>query len=71
MNAANFDELSDEEKEHFYRCSKCGEFVDKRELRDVIFHETDHSPPSPSPSENQREIDSEASLTLLGSPGPG
>jgi len=27
---------------HFYRCSKYGKLVDKRELRDVIFHETDH-----------------------------
>jgi hypothetical protein len=25
---------------HFYVCAKCGERVDKRELRDVIFHET-------------------------------
>jgi hypothetical protein len=44
MNAADFDKLSDAEKEHFYRCSKCGQFVDKRELPDVIFHETDHKP---------------------------
>ena len=44
MNAADFDKLDDEEKQHFYRCAKCGEFVDKRELRDVIFHETDHKP---------------------------
>jgi hypothetical protein len=42
MNVADFDKLSDAEKEHFYRCSKCGQFVDKRELRDVIFHETNH-----------------------------
>jgi hypothetical protein len=26
---------------HFYRCAKGGKLVDKRELRDVIFHETD------------------------------
>jgi hypothetical protein len=44
MNAADFDKLSDAEKEHFYWCSKCRQFVDKRELRDVIFHETDHKP---------------------------
>jgi hypothetical protein len=44
MNAADFDELRDAEKEHFYRCSKCCQFVDKRELRDVIFQETDHKP---------------------------
>jgi hypothetical protein len=42
MNAADFEKLSDAEKEHFYQCSKCGEYVDKRELREVIFHETDH-----------------------------
>jgi hypothetical protein len=28
----------------FYRCAKCGQLVDKRELRDVIFHETNHKP---------------------------
>jgi hypothetical protein len=33
MKRADFGELSDAEKEHFYRCSKCGQFVDKRELR--------------------------------------
>jgi uncharacterized C2H2 Zn-finger protein len=42
MNAADFDKLSDAEKEHFFQCSECGQFVDKRELRDVIFHVTDH-----------------------------
>jgi hypothetical protein len=31
-------------RSHFYRCPRCGELVDKRELRDVIFHETDHKP---------------------------
>ena len=44
MNAADFDKLSDTEKEHFYRSSKCGQFADKRELRDVMFHEADHNP---------------------------
>jgi hypothetical protein len=43
MNTPDFDKLSDAEREHFYQCS-CGEFVDKRELRDVIFHESDHNP---------------------------
>jgi hypothetical protein len=42
MKAADFNKLSDAEKEHFYRCAKCSQYVDKRELRDVIFHETDH-----------------------------
>jgi uncharacterized C2H2 Zn-finger protein len=44
MNAADFDKLSESEKEHFYQCSRCGQFVDRRELRDVIFHVTDHKP---------------------------
>ena len=42
MNAADFDKLIDAEKEHFVQCRKCGQFVDIRELRDVIFHATDH-----------------------------
>jgi hypothetical protein len=42
MNSADFEKLSDKEKEHFFHCPKCGEFVDKCELRDVIFHLTDH-----------------------------
>jgi hypothetical protein len=44
MNTADFNKLSDTEKEHFYWCSKCSQFVDKRELREVIFHETDQKP---------------------------
>ena len=36
-----FEQLSPEEKVHFYRCQRCGEMVDKRQLDDVIFHE-DH-----------------------------
>jgi hypothetical protein len=43
MNAADFAELSESEKRHFYRC-RCGEMVDKRQLDDVLFHETDHRP---------------------------
>lgn len=27
-----------------YSCAECGELVDKRELRDVIIHETNHKP---------------------------
>jgi hypothetical protein len=41
MNAADFDELSDAEKRHFYKCEKCGQMVDMRQLDDVLFHE-DH-----------------------------
>ena len=44
MNSADFDELSESEKEHFYKCGKCGEMVDKRQLDEVFFHETDHKP---------------------------
>jgi hypothetical protein len=42
MTADEFEKLPPEEKDHFYRCRECGQLVDKRELRDVIFHETDH-----------------------------
>ncbi len=41
MNAAAFNELSEVEKRHFYRCEQCGEMVDMRQLDDVLFHE-DH-----------------------------
>ncbi len=44
MNAADFAELSESDKRHFYQCSRCGEMVDKRQLDDVLFHETDHRP---------------------------
>lgn len=41
VNAADFNELSEVEARYFYKCSRCGEMVDKRELGDVRFHE-DH-----------------------------
>jgi hypothetical protein len=41
MNRAEFDELDEPEKRHFYACKQCGELVDKRQLNDVTFHE-DH-----------------------------
>jgi len=41
MNAADFDDLSQEEKRHFYQCKQCGEMLDMRQLDDVLFHE-DH-----------------------------
>jgi hypothetical protein len=44
MNTADFNELSESEKRHFYKCSRCGEMVDRRQLDDVLFHETDHKP---------------------------
>jgi hypothetical protein len=39
MNIGDFSELSESEKRHFYKCSQCGEMVDKRQLDDVLFHE--------------------------------
>ena len=42
MTLAEYEELPFNEKEHFFHCPKCGQFVDKRELRDVIFHITGH-----------------------------
>jgi hypothetical protein len=44
MNAADFDELSEAEKRHFYKCQQCGEMVDMRQLDEVVFRETDHKP---------------------------
>ena len=44
VNTADFNELSEVEKRHFYKCSRCGEMVDRRQLDDVLFHETDHKP---------------------------
>jgi hypothetical protein len=44
MNAVDFDELSESEKKHFYQCSRCREMVDRLQLDDVLFHETDHKP---------------------------
>jgi hypothetical protein len=43
MTHDEYGKLPPKEKEHFYRSLKCGQFVDKRELRDVIFHESDHN----------------------------
>ena len=43
MNVAHFNELSESEKRHFYKC-RCGEMVDMRQLDDVLFHETDDKP---------------------------
>ena len=49
MTFAEYEKLPPEEKEHFFQCPKCGEFVDKRELRDVIFHVTRHKPKPENP----------------------
>ena len=42
VNAADFSELSEAEKPHFYKYTQYGEMVDRRELDDVLFHETGH-----------------------------
>jgi hypothetical protein len=34
----------DSEGKHFYKCATCGEMVDKRQLDQVLYHETDHKP---------------------------
>jgi hypothetical protein len=44
MTLAEYEKLPPDEKEHFFQCPECGQFVDKRELRDVIFHVRDHKP---------------------------
>jgi beta-galactosidase beta subunit len=41
MNPADFDDLDESEKTHFYKCEQCGQMVDMRQLDDVLFHE-DH-----------------------------
>ncbi len=41
VDTTDFDELSEVEKRHFYKCRRCGEMVGKRQLDDVLFHE-DH-----------------------------
>jgi hypothetical protein len=41
MKSADFDQLDEAEKKHFYRCQQCGDMVDMRQLDDVLFHE-DH-----------------------------
>ena len=41
MNAADFNELSETEKNYFYERKQCGGMVDMRELDGALFHE-DH-----------------------------
>ena len=45
MNAADFSELDEADKRHFYKCKQCGEMVNKRQFDDVLFHED----PKPRP----------------------
>jgi hypothetical protein len=44
VNPSDFNELNEAEKKHFYQCRGCAEMVDKRQLDEVLFHETDHKP---------------------------
>jgi hypothetical protein len=44
VTTADFDQLSESEKRHFYKCAHCGKMVDMRQLDDVLFHETNHKP---------------------------
>jgi len=37
-----YEKLSPEEKQHFAKCSKCGEIFDRRSLDEVMFHHADH-----------------------------
>ena len=41
MNAPDFNQVDETDKQHFYKCEQCGEMVDMRQLDDVLFHE-DH-----------------------------
>jgi hypothetical protein len=43
MNTDDFNQLSEAEKKHFYKCKQWGEMVDMRQLDAVPFHE-DHVP---------------------------
>ncbi|MFZ3374465.1 MAG: hypothetical protein WA183_02820 [Chthoniobacterales bacterium] len=43
MMKSEFEDLSAEERKHYYECTECGEMVDKRQLDEVLFHE-DHKP---------------------------
>jgi hypothetical protein len=42
VTSHEYEQLSCEEKEHFAKCSKCGEIFDRRSLDEVLFHHTDH-----------------------------
>jgi hypothetical protein len=44
MTVDEYEELRPDEKEHFFLRPKCGQLVDKRDLRHVIFNEPDHKP---------------------------
>jgi hypothetical protein len=41
MTLEEFEKLLPEEKEHFVKCSRCGNIFDRRSLDEVLFHHTD------------------------------
>jgi len=41
VNPADFNELANSDKKHFYRCKQCGEMVDLPQLDDILF-QADH-----------------------------
>src|SRR4029453_17215987 len=42
MTADEYEKLPPEEKEHFAKCTECGEIFDRRSLDEVLFHHTAH-----------------------------
>jgi hypothetical protein len=42
MTLDEYEKLPAEEKEHFAKCSECGEIFDRRSLDEVLFHHTGH-----------------------------
>jgi hypothetical protein len=42
MTIDEYEQLTPEEKEHFSKCSSCGEIFDRRNLDEVLFQHTDH-----------------------------
>ena len=67
MNAADFNDLNESEKSHFYKCEHCGEMVDKRQLDDVLFHEDHRSPPRNCSHEALPFVEAAAKTKVAGS----
>jgi hypothetical protein len=42
MTLDEYEKLPPEEKEHFAKCSECGEIFDRRSLDEVLFHAAGH-----------------------------
>src|SRR5215831_15113384 len=67
MNEADFNELDEAEKKHFYKCQQCGEMVDMRQLDDVTFHEDHvHRPDVPYGGSERLDKPIHGSATLSG-----